>query len=461
MSDYARLRALAQTLNSALKTYEDELRAAGHPDLNIEALTPKPPDATTQMAQARWACLNAMDVLRTSLQSPAEAMYQTYSGAFETSALSIAVQNNLADAIFMGCKDSDDGVSVEQLAAKVGMDPAKLARVLRMLAVRHWLRESKEGHFRLTRLGASLRQGQSVHAWIAVQCPILFPSLTELPTTLTDLVSKATEDEHQTAFARGPGCGQSMFEYLSSHPEAAEQFGLSMHAAGEIQLAASLREFPWHDRLAHKTLIDVGGGAGHFSVEFAKMDIPGLSIVVQDLPGTFEQAKRTFEKQAPEFVTSGRATFEACDFFKPNARSGENTCYLLRSILHDWGDDYCVQILKGLAHSMHPASSIFLHEILIQPCLPPSSEEPESDVQVKDHEVHLSPTSSQAAWPIPRNFGGNAAQTYALDYLMLLEFNGRERTEAQFASLAEEAGLKLVNVSPLTSGRAIFEMRRA
>ncbi|KAK0518497.1 hypothetical protein OC834_007710 [Tilletia horrida] len=308
-----------------------------------------------------------------------------------------------------------------------------------MLAVRHWLRELTEGHFRLTRLGTSLLRDQSVAAWIAVQGAWIFPSLDQLGNTLTDPVSRNSVEEHQTAFARSLGRGQSAFEYLSSNVGAARLFGLSMQAAGEVQLAASLREFPWRERLANKTLVDVGGGAGHFSVEFAKMkDIPGLRIVVQDLPGTFEQAEETFKEQAPELVAAGRATFEASDFFKPNARSGEDVCYLLRSILHDWADEYCVKILSALAQSMHPASPIFIHDM----------EEEASQ-------------SGGAAWPIPRNFGGNASQTYALDYLMLCAFNGQERTEAQMASLATRAGLRLARVTPLTSGRAVFELRRA
>ncbi|KAK0530278.1 hypothetical protein OC835_004058 [Tilletia horrida] len=440
MTDYVYIRALRQTINDALSTYEEELRSAGHGDLNLEEEgKPKPLDASTRMAEARFTCLNALDVLRASLQSPAEAMYQMYVSTFESSAALIAVQHGIPDAIWEATKDSDEGVSVETLASKVGMNAGKLSRVLRMLAVRHWLRELTEGHFRLTRLGTSLLRDQSVAAWIAVQGAWIFPSLDQLGNTLTDPVSRDSVDEHQTAFARSLGRGQSAFEYLSSNVGAARLFGLSMQAAGEVQLAASLREFPWRERLANKTLVDVGGGAGHFSVEFAKMkDIPGLRIVVQDLPGTFEQAEETFKEQAPELVAAGRATFEASDFFKPNARSGEDVCYLLRSILHDWADEYCVKILSALAQSMHPASPIFIHDM----------EEEASQ-------------SGGAAWPIPRNFGGNASQTYALDYLMLCAFNGQERTEAQMASLATRAGLRLARVTPLTSGRAVFELRRA
>ncbi|KAK0522859.1 hypothetical protein OC834_006126, partial [Tilletia horrida] len=127
MTDYVYIRALRQTINDALSTYEEELRSAGHGDLNLEEEgKPKPLDASTRMAEARFTCLNALDVLRASLQSPAEAMYQMYVSTFESSAALIAVQHGIPDAIWEATKDSDEGVSVETLASKVGMNAGKL-----------------------------------------------------------------------------------------------------------------------------------------------------------------------------------------------------------------------------------------------------------------------------------------------------------------------------------------------
>ncbi|KAL9937865.1 hypothetical protein V8E36_003410 [Tilletia maclaganii] len=502
-SSYARLRALRDTLNDALATYESHLSSTSSGDLDIEdPLGHRPEDASKSMAEARWACLNALDVLRATLQSPVDAMYQTHTSTAELAALGVIVRFGVVDRMYDAAKMSQDGlgtgVPAGLLARHVGINEQKLARLLRLLSVRHWFREPVEGSFRPTRFGAALRTGQPVAAYIASHAPTLFASMHELPNTLTDAESRDSDSEHQTAFARGPGQGQGYWEYLDANPSVKRDFGLSMQAAGEIQLAASLREYPWREALAGKTLVDVGGGAGHFSVHFAKMDIPGLKIVVQDLPGTFELAQQHFEQTVPGFVTAGRAQFEQGDFFKPNARSGPQTCYLLRSILHDWSDVHCVKILSHLAGSMHPSSTIYVHDALLRPCLPPiSGRPPPSSAQSHSSPVHsesrdsmlrrpslITPplsdageddggdkgfavkassasVANEAPWPIPRNFGPNASQVCGLDFLMLLELNGRERTEAQVRSLTQQAGLKLVHTTHLTSGRGIFELRKA
>ncbi|CAD6891007.1 unnamed protein product [Tilletia laevis] len=502
-SSYAYLRALSTTLNRALASYESHLSPGNAGNLDLEnPVAKRPDDSSKSMAEARWACLNALDVLRATLQSPVDAMYQTYTSTHELAALGVVIKFGVVDSMYDSATQSGDemtGVPVQVLAEK-----EKLERLLRLLAVRHWFRETSEGCFQPTRHGAALRAGQPVAAYIATHATTIFASMHEFPITLRDPISRDSDSEHQTAFARGPGQG-TFWEHLTAHPDAMRDFGLSMQASGEIQLAASLREFPWRKRLQDKMLVDVGGGAGHFSVQFAKMNIPGLNIVVQDRPGTFELAQQHFAKTVPDFVADGRAEFEQGDFFAPNPRKGENVCYLLRSILHDWSDEHCVKILSNLANSMHPSSSIFVHDALLRPCLPPNPasrpSSPTSPVldhaknagvshndMLKRHSIITPPLSdagndsgdaagsksydagssgggggsngtAEAPWPIPRNFGPNTSQVCGLDLLMLLELNGRERTEAQIRSIAERAGLELVHTTSLTSGRGIFEIR--
>ncbi|KAK0553372.1 hypothetical protein OC846_002532 [Tilletia horrida] len=519
-ANYSYLKSLALNLNQALATYEQHLAWNGNANLDVEDVAgSRPEDANKTMAEARWACLNTVDLLRAALSSPVDAMYHTWTSTAEFAALGIVVRFGVVDQLYSlaeaeGMDGLMAGVPIEVLSERVGINPQKLARLMRLLSVRHWFREPVEGSFRPTRFGAALRKGEPVAAYIAAHAPTVFASLHELPDTLTNSDSRDSDSEHQTAFARGPGAGKGYWEYLAEHPQVKDDFGLSMRASGEIQLNASLREFPWEERLQGKTLVDVGGGAGHFSVHFAKMDIPGLKVVVQDLPGTYQLARKHFEETVPEFVNAGRAEFEKGDFFQPNTRSGENVTYLLRSILHDWSDDHCVKILSNLAKNLHRDSCVFVHDALIRPCLPPnpatrqsltssqngaysfadkrsrstSSDEALSPTTVPSHMLRRdslmtppmsdaghadgemprdadgTPTESheprfEAPWPLPRNFGPNSAQVSGLDALMLVELNGRERTESQIRHIAQLAGLNLVQTTMLTSGRGIFELR--
>lgn len=83
----------------------------------------------------------------------------------------------------------------------------------------------------------------------------------------------------------------------------------------------------------------------------------------------------------------------------------------MHSVLHDWPDDICTQILQRISEVMRPGySRILINENVI-------------------------PTRN-AYW-----------ETTALDMVMLAGFSAKERTEADWYHLIEElAGLKIVKI---------------
>jgi hypothetical protein len=98
--------------------------------------------------------------------------------------------------------------------------------------------------------------------------------------------------------------------------------------------------------------------------------------------------------------------------------------YLLKSILHDWPDDRCVQILRNCERSLTPGGVVLVVEtVLGRP----------------GHEFH-------AAFS---------------DLNMLVLPGGRERTEQQYATLFDDAGLRLSRTLDTTSHYSIFEGRSA
>lgn len=88
----------------------------------------------------------------------------------------------------------------------------------------------------------------------------------------------------------------------------------------------------------------------------------------------------------------------------------------MHSILHDWPDNKCQEILTNLAKAMKPGySKILINENVI----------PDTD----------------ADW-----------QTTSLDIIMMSIFASQERTERQWQALAESAGLKIVNIFTAEKG---------
>lgn len=88
----------------------------------------------------------------------------------------------------------------------------------------------------------------------------------------------------------------------------------------------------------------------------------------------------------------------------------------MHSILHDWPDNKCKEILTNLAQAMKPGySKVLINENVI----------PDMD----------------ADW-----------QTTSLDLIMMTLFASQERTERQWQALVESAGLKIVNIFTAEKG---------
>jgi 6-hydroxytryprostatin B O-methyltransferase len=61
-----------------------------------------------------------------------------------------------------------------------------------------------------------------------------------------------------------------------------------------------------------------------------------------------------------------RVSFQTHDFFTPQPTQGD--IYLLRHVLHDWPDKYCIQILRHLIASMKDSSRIIINDgIMMEP----------------------------------------------------------------------------------------------
>jgi hypothetical protein len=111
------------------------------------------------------------------------------------------------------------------------------------------------------------------------------------------------------------------------------------------------------------TLIDIGGGSGHVALSLAK-EFPQMKFVVQDLYETM--FSKTSQTADPELLT--RVSFAKHDYFTPEPPDSTVSAYLLRSCLHNQGDDNAVKILRGFvpASESNPHAALLINEIVIQ-----------------------------------------------------------------------------------------------
>ena len=103
-------------------------------------------------------------------------------------------------------------------------------------------------------------------------------------------------------------------------------------------------------------VVDVGGNKGELITSILRRH-PHLKGSVFDLPQIAEQVVVPADLE-------GRVTVEAGDFFKSVTPTGAD-CYILKHIIHDWGDDLCITILRNIRAAMAPNGRVLVVEMVL------------------------------------------------------------------------------------------------
>ncbi len=183
---------------------------------------------------------------------------------------------------------------------------------------------------------------------------------------MVDALAKYGADGEPAHTAYALQHGKGIFEVLGKDAERGRRFGAAMryHTKGfGYDLKHLVEGYDWagldhrgqngEDKFGGGMVVDIGGGHGAVSQALARATTR-TRFIVQDLPGTVEQAR----KDLPEEF-EGRIEFVAHDFFTEQPRGGSGgggggegdmdvDVFLLRWILHNWSDGYCVKILRAL-----------------------------------------------------------------------------------------------------------------
>ncbi|GLB05080.1 hypothetical protein AtubIFM57258_011111 [Aspergillus tubingensis] len=200
----------------------------------------------------------------------------------------------------------------------------------------------------------------------------------------------------------------SLFEYLAHNPVIGAQFNTLMGVYHQGRASWMDPGFYPVDQLMSPSpigehdvfLVDVGGGRGHDISELrAKWpNLPGR-LILQDQPAVLAEATNLHPSIEPM----------SHDFFTEQPIKGARA-YFLHSILHDWPDKDCHQILEPLRAAMIPGVSRLLINDYVMP----------------DQGAHWQATSQ--------------------DINMMSILASLERTESQWRRLFTKAGFRVVNV---------------
>ncbi|GAP90025.2 putative O-methyl transferase B [Rosellinia necatrix] len=303
------------------------------------------------------------------------------------------------------CK-SEAPRSTGDISAETGADTALIGRILRYLAAIGAVDERASGQFAANHVTRNLAEK-------VTECGVrhYFASVSRqyqaLPRFLGETGYAEPGDEVRTVFQSAWGTASHAFAWFGARPENLRRLNDFMAARREPG-RSWLSVYPVEGRLreaggcapSRPLYVDVGGGIGHQCAQFRERypDVPGR-VVLQDLPHSIAAA----------LPTPGVENM-AHDFFEPQPVQGAKF-YFMRWILHNHPHH---KILKLLANTKAAMATVQDSILLIDEMILPETN------------AHV--------------------DAVAIDLTMMCAFAGMERTEKQWRSILDEAGLKLTNI---------------
>jgi hypothetical protein len=298
---------------------------------------------------------------------------------------------------------ADRAMSSSELAAATGADEPSLYRVLRALAALGVFAESGGRSFELTAIGERLVSGApaGMRSWARLMEAVggVRPFAHILETIRTGRPGLEIET----------GCG--VFDFLSERPDAGRLFDAAM-SERTAAYAPSVAEAC--DFSNARTVVDVGGGDGTLLVEILRRHTH-LTGVLFEAPDVAARADAVLD------ATDVADRCEVCagDFFERVPAHAD--CYVLANVLHDWDDARAIEILRRCRSAMPAAGRVVIVERLI----------PDGD--------------------------GDPVPTLLSDINMLVLTGGRERTNAEYGTLLDAAGLRLAAVHAIAFPYGMLE----
>lgn len=301
-------------------------------------------------------------------------------------AICAAASLGLADLLGDGPRTS------AELAAATETDPRTLYRLLRALAALGIFHEEAGQRFTLTELGRPLRTDapDSVADWARL---IGRPYLRHAWSHLVESV-RTGENAFRLAYA------MDVWEYRAQHPEESAIFDAAMASNSRLVIDSLLTAY---DFGRFGTIVDVGGGNGALLAALLAA-YPTLRGVLFDQPHVVRGVDL-----GPRCDVVGGSFFDAV----PDGADA----YVLKWIIHDWGDEQSAAILRAIRRTGGTV-------LVIERLLGPPNEDPIGKLS---------------------------------DIQMLVGPGGQERTLEEFAALFEAAGYRLAGSTPTASGMHVLE----
>ena len=329
---------------------------------------------------------------------PPVAMMQIMMGMWVAQIVSAIAQLGFADRMADGLQTADE------IALASGANPQATNRLLRAAANLGVVHETAPRHFALTPLGETLRSN--------------------VPGSMRDFVMAETAPGHWLPWGRlgdairtgrsqtQETLGIPVWEYYAKNHDEGMSFARAMSNLSALVAEDVGRVYDAGDA---KTIVDVGGSEGVLLRGLLRKS--GARGILFDRPEIIEHSREVIAADP----LADRIELAGGDFF---AEVPKGDLYILKSVLHDWPDAKCIDILKTLRRAAAPNARLLVVEMLV----------PETPA------------------PSPVLF---------LDLNMLVMLDGRERTAGEYGELLRAGGWAMERVIPTDGMFSVIEARVA
>ncbi|PNH47456.1 hypothetical protein VD0004_g823 [Verticillium dahliae] len=173
-----------------------------------------------------WSVFNAQRALQAAtgsltelISQPENRLLEVSSQYFEARALHIAADARIPDLL---AKAAPEGVPIDLLSAKAGIESRKLSRLLRCLCSIHIFAEVEPDVFANNAVSAGLVDNEPLRAYILLFGLDLYTASDHLPRALHDSVKGSSYAVDQTAWQDALGVSKSRWDWLEEKTSASD-----------------------------------------------------------------------------------------------------------------------------------------------------------------------------------------------------------------------------------------------
>ncbi|KAL6230589.1 hypothetical protein BDW75DRAFT_244672 [Aspergillus navahoensis] len=380
-------------------------------DLNstiTTALSSLPPPEHFQDAE-RMQLLSAISRLQEALEPPAMVIQRmglsNPKQYYHTSVIRVAQGMGIFDAFV----ESGGGeMTAQELSSKTKGDEELLKRVMRVLCAHRVYEATAAGTYRPLPPAMALASGSMPdnlvkHLHTAMQVSA------KLFEYFENRGYRSPEDAYDGPFQFAYGTSEHYFDWLKKNPEPQHAFNVTMTVTEKDGADYWFDVYPVTETLTSPDpdrvlLVDIGGGVGH-TLAALKRRFPDLSgrLILEDLPQVIDDIKEPL----PVNVSAVKHSM-----FEPQPIRGAKV-YYMRRVLHDWPDKQALMALSHIREAMARDSVLIIHD-----------------------------------YTFPDGHDGPGVLPFAaiVDFQLMELMSSHERTQQQWVTLLEKAGLKVAKV---------------